>query len=243
MNIFITIIKFFGQYIHLEFLTRLILIASLVVSFLTIFFFTFGKEIEHKVVTQNIDYLIDEICDGFVDTMGDKQKKAIYEKINSFKLEDMSKEDEKVETNNKQLFDKSVTILIILLVLSVFITSIISYFKKYNYLEIVTENIILLLFVGLCEFIFLVYFGSKFISANVNFIKGKIASYLYIPNPVTDKNKLIYKLIDNSFNNKNLIKFINENPELANEYINRITVNTNNLQDIINQRITTSSNI
>jgi hypothetical protein len=66
-----------------------------------------------------------------------------------------------------------------------------------------------------------------------------------MPNPVTDenKNKLIYKLIDHSFNNKNLINFINENPELANEYINRITVNTNNLQDLINQKITTSSNI
>ncbi len=239
MNILKTIITYLGQYIHLEFFTRLILIASFVVSFLTIFFFTYGKKIEEQVIMQNIDYLIDDICDGYADSIGDKQKKVIYDKINSIKLEDMSKEDESVMNNNKKLLNKSIYILVGLLVSSIFITSIISYVNGYNYLEIITENIILLLFVGLCEFIFLVFFGSKFISANVNFIKGKIASYFYTSNPIDNElnKELINKLINTTFNNEKIINYINENPEIANEYINKIKLETDNLKNMIDQKI------
>ncbi len=234
MNTFNNIINFFGHYIHLEFFTKLILIASFVVSFLTIFFFTFGKDIERQVVMQNIDYLIDEILDGYKDTIGDKQKRIIYDKLNEMKIKDMSKEDELVITNNKKLFNKSLYILIGILVSSLLITSIISYVKNFKYLEILMQNIILLSFVALCEYIFLVFFGSKFISANVNFIKGKIASYLYISDPINDNitnNKIINLLIKTTLENKNIIDYINEHPDIAKDYIDKIKLE-NNYQNI-----------
>jgi hypothetical protein len=245
MNIFKTIIDFLGEYIHLHFLTKLILIASFVVSFLTIFFFTYGKKMEEQIVMQNIDYLIDEMLDGYVDALGDKQKKMIYDKINEMKMKDMSKEDELVINNNKELYNKSIYILIGILVSSIFITSIISYVKNFKYLEIIMQNIVLLLFVGICEFMFLVFFGSKFISANVNFIKGKIASFFYIPTPINEEltnNKLMNLLIKISLNDQNMINYINENPEIANAYIDKIKLETTNFKDLINQN-TTSSNI
>jgi len=216
MDIFKNLIHFFSHYIHLEFFTRLILFSSFVVTFLTIFFFTFGEYMEKKMVMQNIDYLIDDAFNGITNILGDKYNKYFYDKLNEVKLDDMSKEDKEVQDNNDKLFKLSMYILIGYLSAAIIISALISYIKKYNYFKIFSENIILLIFIGMCEFVFLIFFGSQFISANNNFIKGTIASYLYNPNASGEPIDLV-KDYFKTHDDNNLSKYINEHPDEVDE--------------------------
>lgn len=219
MDIFKKLIQFFGHYIHLEFFTRLILFSSFVVTFLTIFFFTFGKYMEKRMVMQNVDYLIDDAFNGVTTMLGDKYNKYFYDKLNEIELDDMSKEDKEVQDNNDKLFKLSMYILIGYLSGAIIISALISYFKNYNYFKIFSENIILLFFIGMCEFGFLIFFGSQFISANNNFIKGNIASYLYNPDASGEPIDLV-KDYFKTHDDNNLSKYINEHPDEVDELFN-----------------------
>ncbi len=242
MNIIKKIYKFLNQYIHLNFLSKLLLIASFVISFLTIFFFTYGSHIERKMITQNVDYIIDDMFNNISNTLGDTHKKYIYDKLNELKFEEMSEEDEAVKENNKKLFKMSIYILVGILGLCIISSAAISYYNNDNYLKIFSESLVLLFFVGLCEFIFLYFFGSKFISGNSNFIKGKIASFLYNPNASGDINVLVNMYASDLLNNSDIINdyvqnklneidlsnpiimnslltYINNNPEVATQIL------------------------
>ncbi len=171
-----------SKYIHLEFFVNLIVIATFVITFLTVFFFTYGATTEEQVVVQNVNYLIDDIMDSYVLLLTNEQKTYIKDYLKDVKLEDMSKQDEDVRKSNRLLKNNTFFILGALVIFVFLVTSTISYYKGYNYFKIIVKNLVLLAGIGLVEYLFLVFFGSRFISANTNFIKGKIAKMFYNPN-------------------------------------------------------------
>jgi hypothetical protein len=194
----------------LYFLVNLILFCTFAASFLTIFFFTYVKKIEEQIVLNNISYLIDETFDSYVILLSDDQKKQIKEYINTIVLKDMSAEDKEVKKHNNKLRNMAFGIIGVLFVVSIVVSFIICRYKGYNFIEILIKNIILLCGVGLVEFIFLKLFGSKYICANMNFVKGKIASMIYnpsmdsqtnLPNSITQTQMLdIFNKILNNLN-------------------------------------------
>ncbi len=238
---------FLSEYINLNFLANLLLISTFAVSFLTIFFFLYGAEIEKEVILNNLNYIIDESIDNYIIFLSDEQKKQIYEKINKIKLENMDKEDEEVKSSNKKLKNTSFIIISVLIVCVFIIVSGIVIYKNYNYSELLLKNVILLIGIGLVEYLFLINFGSKFISANTNYIKGKLASLFYNPNiEHTNINLLVMDIINEMDNNpeeaKKIIKYINDNPESVN-LIKNSRSNPNAIINFIDEikNMTTSS--
>jgi hypothetical protein len=188
---------------------------------------------ERQIVMQNVDYLINDFFDGITSGLGDNYKKEIYNRLDNVKLEDMSQQDAAVIDNNNNLLKISIYILVGYLCGAVIISALIAKYKNINYFTIFFENFVLLLFIGLCEYVFLVFFGSKFISANTNFIKGKISSYLYNPDATGDITNLInmytdkffdehYILKDALYSNRDFINYINEHPDEINALLDKI---------------------
>jgi hypothetical protein len=229
---------FLSEYINLKFLVNLLLISVLAISFLTIFFFLHGADIEKEIVENNLNYIIDESIDNYVILLSDEQKKEVYKKLNEFKFDNMDEEDEKVKSSNKKLQNKSFIITGILIVCVFIIVSGIVVYKNYNYTEILLKNSILLVGIAMVEYLFLLNFGSKFISANTNYIKGKIAALFYNPDIEKTNTTLLAKnfineMINNPEVSRKIIKYINDNPESVN-LIKNSKSNPNAIGDFIN---------
>ena len=213
----------------LLFIANLILFCTFAASFLTIFFFTYVKDIEEEIVLNNISYLIDETFDSYVVLLTEEQKKRIKEYINTLVLKDMSAEDEKVRNNNDKLKKMTYKIISISIVVSIITTYLICLYNDYNFTEILMKNLILLSGVGLIEFIFLRLFGANYICANMNYVKGRIATLMYMPSINVENNlpegvnqeqilDIFIKLSDN-LNNNNDKKI---NGETINKILNVI---------------------
>jgi len=102
----------------------------------------------------------------------------------------LKKSDQESEDSNNKIISKTIKVLIITSIVvfsAIFILFTLSknesgFFKRFNLKEITIESLVILVFVGITEYVFLTYFGSRFIAIDVNKIKisllEKIKQYL-----------------------------------------------------------------
>ncbi len=161
------------------FIVNLLLFASFAAAFLTIFFFTYVKNIEKEIVVNNVTYITDNLIDNYTILLGKDQKEYIAKLLDNININDMSKEDQNVIDKNKKLFNKTIKILVIGLIIILIITFIIC--SKYNikYTDVLIKNFVLLIFIGIVEFVFLKYFIKNYLSANINFVKSELVKTIY----------------------------------------------------------------
>jgi hypothetical protein len=151
-------------------ITSIIINVLFVASFLSIFFFTYAVKIEEEIVIDQVDYLVKDFTSG-LKLLPDETLIPIRNRIKSFEKPNMDVLDKKVEDSNKAIFKQAIMIVSITLavgLIGAFIAS-----RKWNFsmFDLIKENLIILLFVGLTEFIFLNVFGKNFISADPNSVK------------------------------------------------------------------------
>ena len=152
-----------------------ILISVLFASmFLIIFFFTYVKKLEEKVIINNVKFTIDSLLDGILPFIPPENKKSIYNFINSLNLTVDKNADIATENSNNKLLVLSIFAITILATIVIVIIGVI-YALNVKSLkpvlpEIATENLIIVSFIGLTELVFLNIFASKYISANPNII-------------------------------------------------------------------------
>lgn len=147
--------------------------------FIGIFFFTYGAYIEKRVVKNQMKLISSDLI-GYVNLLGNTTKEIVKSNINNINLPDMTKEDEDVKKNNINIIKlaiKANIIFIILILGLVYYTYSLSN-KEFLIKEIVIKNLIILFFVGLTEFTFLTWCGSRFISIDPNQIKLAILKNL-----------------------------------------------------------------
>lgn len=134
---------------------NIILSLSLVTIFIGIFFFTYAKNLEKKIIIKNIYYLVDNIGDSLVPLLPGEINEQIYQNLYNFKLPDLSNADINVAEENQKLLVKSCKVIGTLFVVCIAI----SYFicKKYNldFTELLITNFFLLLAIIFAEYIFL----------------------------------------------------------------------------------------
>ena len=161
------------------FIVNLLLFASFAAAFLTIFFFTYVKNIEKEIVINNTKYITDSLIDNYTILLGKDQKEYIAKLLDNIDINDLTNEDKKVIDENKKLFNKTIKILIIGLIIVLIVTFIIC--SKYNikYTDVVIKNLILMVFIGIVEFIFLKYFIRNYLSANINYVKSELIKTIY----------------------------------------------------------------
>ena len=151
--------------------------------FLTVFFFTYVSNEEKKVVENQIDFLIDNVVGANLNILPNEVKENILSKINNLSS---NSDNDSIKKSNDSIRSKATKILIILsiVVIVIFILSIyfnktnVSFFKNLSLSTIFKETGIIVLFVGLTEYIFLTYFGSKWISIDPNVLKAHLFNNL-----------------------------------------------------------------
>jgi hypothetical protein len=147
---------------------------------------------EQNVLKTQLGFLIDQSVGpilNFVSEVDPADGKAILDEVNSIKV-DTSEDDKITESNNKIIVNTVITVSIVVISVIVIIAMLYlisgklnsGFFTSFKLKPIIIESLIILLFVALTEFAFLLYFGSRYISIDVNKVKiallEKIKSYI-----------------------------------------------------------------
>jgi hypothetical protein len=148
-----------------------------VASFLALFFFVYATKVEEQVVEHQVDFIVNDLISP-TRMLSKEQSKYLRAAIQLIDPPDMSKEDNEVVEHNKKVFTDAIKIIIIFVVVGIAIIYFLA--KKYNFSfkEILKNNLIVLCFVGITEYIFLTYIGSAFYSANPYYVKKLIVDKL-----------------------------------------------------------------
>jgi len=166
------------------FFYNIVLHASVMAIFLTIFFFFVAARQEKVIVNNQIDIVLDSIIGNSIAPLDEKTKQKIKDKITKALEKNkgsLKNADAKVDKENRSIFVKAIgfTGIIAAVGLISLIVSVI-YFKwetkdlKYLF----TSAFITLLFVAITETVFLYLIPSNFISVNSNEIKKKLVDKL-----------------------------------------------------------------
>jgi hypothetical protein len=150
---------------------NIIMSVALASTFIAVFFFTYVKNVERKIVVKNVKYLIDDLTETIIPFLPPNMKKFLYYQLDVVNLPNMSKEDNEVTENNHKLLIKSAKLFGITLVVLFTIAFIIC--KKYNidFFENLITSFLLLVAIAGTEYLFLNYIIFNYISANPNKIK------------------------------------------------------------------------
>jgi len=158
-----------------------ILINVLFISiFISLFFFTYGASIEKKVVENQMDFLCINLTD-MIKLGGKEVNQQITDAVKNITIPDLSEEDQKAYDTNKNIMMQVIKLVIIFfIVVSFIVFGVYSQFgnKTYDLGEIISNNLVILFFIGLTEFSFLTFFGAKFISIDPNKTKLSIIQNL-----------------------------------------------------------------
>ena len=167
------------------FVCFVILQIVLAFTFITMFFFTYGKTLEKQAIINNIDYLITSILGHGNLNLPDTIKTEIINKMNG-DTGNNNEKDKKVNENNKKILNNTLLVLIILIALTVLFiifcfsmrNSNIHFFQNFDLTKILRDSGIILIFVGVTEFCFLYFFGSKYIVVEPNLLKKQVVDQL-----------------------------------------------------------------
>lgn len=148
-----------------------------VASFLSIFFFTYASKVEKSIVENQIDYLVKNITDDIY-LLPQEDRQELKELVSKFQLPNMESVDQQASQNNEAIIIKTSKMIAIGLIVSLIGLYFIS--KKYNFsaFNVIKENLIILLFIGLTEFTFLNLFGRNYMSVRPNQIKLALVNKL-----------------------------------------------------------------
>jgi hypothetical protein len=113
----------------------------------------------------------------------DMVRGIIGAKIKSTKLPNMDAADKKVEDANNELLKLSAMVLGGLLIIVLIGTKYISDANNINYEDAIYHNLILLVCIGITEFIFLKGIAENYISANPNIVMYHIGKLLSSDGP------------------------------------------------------------
>jgi hypothetical protein len=146
--------------------------------FIGIFFFTYAAYIEAEVVKSQMEFLATEISNS-IKFLGPDITNKINDTIHNLPPINLDSADSAVATMNNSTKIKALIaniVFLILVIIGVYFLS--KYDDTVPIYEILTKNLIILIFIGFTEYAFLTFFGSKYISLNPNYVNYIITDNL-----------------------------------------------------------------
>jgi len=143
--------------------------------FIGLFFFTYAAHIEKTVVQSQMKYLSEEIISK-VNIFGIDALSMFHTYLSNIPKPILDDVDQKVEKENSIVKYKALyaniafTLVVIGLIYLIYNNS----DKSFDIKDILIKNGIILFFIGITEYSFLNFLGSKYISLNPNMIKYTI---------------------------------------------------------------------
>lgn len=163
-----------------ELVSKVLINVLFISVFIGVFFFTYGSYIEKKVVEEQMIFLSKDVKSLF-SLFGKNVNDTITTKLNQLELPDLSHEDDKAKQNNIEIKKKA---FMFLSLFSLFVAFLVYFIytkygnNTYELNKIISENIVILFAIGITEFVFITYFGARFISINPSIVKLTILESL-----------------------------------------------------------------
>jgi hypothetical protein len=177
-----------------ELISKVLINVLLISIFISVFFFTYGTYIERKVILNQMDILANNFMNTF-ELTGSTTNKSLYNYIkdkllSKENIDKISSGDAKALSGNKVIIDKVTSyIVIFILVVSSIIFLLAITGKIPDLKNILIESFIILIFIGITEYVFIEFFGAKFISIDTNIVKYKVIKCLETYNKALKKTK------------------------------------------------------
>jgi len=159
-------------------------------GFLVIFYFLYVINVEKKDFGEQMDIIVDDLAKTVANDLPDiinidKSKYPDYDIIISGiidTIEEKITKDSKDQINQVIQNNNKIRNTVFIIVLFIFITILIIFIifrKSLPYYSITKEAFIVVIFIGITEFIFLSYISSKYISADPNKVKYALATSVH----------------------------------------------------------------
>ena len=155
-------------------IAQIILNVILVATFITIFYFTYAKNIEEQILIKQINYITNTLLDDFALFIPKSKYQDMKIVLKNIKTPDLADEDAKVAANNEAVIKQTFTVLIPVVIVSLLVVVFMGYYFNFSLIDIMVQGLLTLIVVAIVEFVFLKYLGGNFYSADPNFVKYKI---------------------------------------------------------------------
>ena len=188
----------------------------LISTLLTIFFFTYATRVEEQIVKDQVNYIISDFTEN-VDMLPIEYVTVLKSSTAFIKPPDMTKIDKLVTDANSKLMNNVLILIIVFVIFGLWL--IYSMSKKYNFdfYDLMKHNMIVLIFVGLTEFVFLTYIGKSYRSGDSNSVKKSLLTIIkeYGNSEISgltsaDKNKLEEEVKKSSINSMSMLQNVCE---------------------------------
>jgi hypothetical protein len=160
-------------------IANIIMATAFISIFLGIFFFTYASKIEEKIVVARSTEIVQDITNSLL-LISPEQKEMLKNAVlPSLQVSSaLEEQDQQVKIQNQKLVQKAAIAISIFVVICSIIIGGLVYFYKIPLMDIVKNNLIILCFVALTEFIFLTFYAQYYITIDANFVKKQIADSL-----------------------------------------------------------------
>ena len=150
---------------------QIILNITLISTMIGVLFFTYGKDVEKKIVQEQSEYIAETIANDIKIFLPLELRKSI---VDNMKVPDMSEADADVEEVNNVLLKQANMVLGILFAVGIAITLGISWAGKVNIYHVIIESIVILVVVVMTEILFLNIIARNYKIADPNFVKSEL---------------------------------------------------------------------
>jgi hypothetical protein len=151
----------------------------LIATFISIFFFTYVSKVEGDVIKSQMTNIVNNLSDGSQLLLTPDQQASIGTLIqDNLNIPDMSTQDSKVRDNNNALKKKAVKIFSMIILSGFVILIYLWHTHKLNMSEIFKYSIIILLLVGLTEYLFVSQISRNYMIVDPNYVRYLIANNL-----------------------------------------------------------------
>jgi hypothetical protein len=156
---------------YVKVLIKILINVGLISAFISIFYFTYVVTEEEHIVKNQVDILSINVVDSIKPFLTDKMKNFIIENL---KKPNLSKEDEDIVISNQALTKSAIINISIICIMTVIISYTLAKYYDYDYINLLQNNLILLIFVAITEYAFIHLVPAKYITSDPNFIRYKI---------------------------------------------------------------------
>ena len=172
------------------FSTTALLMLGVYTAFVGFFFFTYGAYTEKRVVSNQINTLVDSFSEDFIffagqTESGEKLLKDISETIKNTKAPDLSEVDAKVEKSNSSLIKTASIVLSVTFLVFSLLSVAVWYFglskkekRKDPYPSIIQRIVLLMIIVMLVEFLFFTLVAGNYSPVDPKSVKKALVESL-----------------------------------------------------------------
>lgn len=149
-----------------------VLQVTLIVVFISVFFFLYATKIEEKIVTTQIDRLISSFTQDLSIILDESEKTKLKNFLQKMQgPQDMSESDVETKENNDKLIKKTTIVISILFAAGIITTIILCIYYNLDSWTIIKTSLFGLLACAITEFVFLTYIAAEYRSLDPNSIK------------------------------------------------------------------------